>query len=136
LLLTLLPFAAMKTVRMKFNRINHAAHFVRLQTPGHIAEFYERELSNESPVEPDCRSWREMETPEIKRIRDDCPFSIKEVLKRMVKSKTTLKAGRWPPWGREQMVPTSEQELDTKEFKTSASRTEIWNQVIAWTINL
>ena len=126
----------MKTVRMKFNRINHAAHFVRLQTPGHIAEFYERELSNESPVEPDCRSWREMESPEIKRIRDDCPFSFKEVLKRMVKSKTTLKAGRWPPWGREQMVPASEQELDTKEFKTSASRTEIWNQVIAWTINL
>jgi Zn-dependent protease with chaperone function len=139
LLLTLLPFAAFKTIKTKFNRKWHAAHFVRLQTPPHIADFYERELSEEMPVEPDCRAWCEIDTPEIQRIKEQCPWWS---FGRMIKSKTTLKMGRWPPWGNESAevtaspTSTGEPPRVTRVFKSNASRTEIWNEVIAWTINL
>lgn len=76
----------------------------------------------------------------LKQLQEQCPWWSFGVWTRR---NTRLRMGRWPPWGQEPAASTITpgtrtvgQELQTREFKSTASRAEIFNEVIAWTINI
>lgn len=127
LFLTILPFAAVRSVRIAAKRKYHAATFKRLQIPPAIAEFYESELAMELPIQPNCHQWKEIDTPTLQKQRRQCPLPW------LPKTEHTLKTGRWPPWGGEL---TEEQRREVKEFRSTARKQQIFDEVYTWTYNV
>ena len=97
-----------------------------MHVPPNVAAFYEAELSNETPIEPDCRTWKEIDSPTMKEIEEQkkrwCSFGFRG---------RKLQMGTWPPWGQDE-----HNKGPSKPFCSSFSREAIINEVATWTVNL
>ena len=100
----------------------------------------------ENPIEPNCRVFHELDTPMAKEMtkygKNWHTACWTKMIKKYVKGEeATVKMGTWPPWGEElvadpsaQVEPSSRRRPPVIEFKTKASKTQFFNEVITWTL--